>query len=165
MAYDADPSATHDPATGGTPTAAWGDILNANFAAIGAAPTSYTPTWTASSVNPAIGNGTLSGHYVLLGKRLWVHIGITWGTTTTNGTGNYSFGLPSVTSAAYRQCGLTAIGLDAGVTNYIGVASVAASSSVVSFILDRSANPWGAAAPFAWGTADELVIEGELWVA
>lgn len=55
----------------------------------------YTPAWTASSVNPSIGNGTLTGRYRRLPGRT-VHLRVTWvrGTTTNMGSGTYSFGLP-----------------------------------------------------------------------
>ena len=32
--------------------------------------TSFTPTWTASTSNPAIGNGTLRGYYLKIGRMI-----------------------------------------------------------------------------------------------
>ncbi len=52
-------------------------------------------TWTASSVNPSLGNGLLEGEYQLLGsKGVHLHVGLTIGTTTTPGTGYWIFNLP-----------------------------------------------------------------------
>lgn len=59
-----------------------------------AAWTSYTPSWTASSVNPAIGNGSITGGYMRVGKTIDFKIRIAIGSTTTTGTGNYRFSLP-----------------------------------------------------------------------
>lgn len=55
---------------------------------------SYTPTWTAATTNPVLGNGTLIGRYQKLGRTVTVHINLTAGSTTTFGSGNYSFALP-----------------------------------------------------------------------
>ncbi|MFF9285387.1 hypothetical protein [Streptomyces griseosporeus] len=54
---------------------------------------SYTPTWTAST-NPAIGNGTIVGRYMKIGRTVIGHINITAGSTTTFGSGAYNFSLP-----------------------------------------------------------------------
>lgn len=56
--------------------------------------TSYTPTWTGATTNPVVGNATLLGYYSLNGKTCHVHIDLTTGTTTTYGSGVWSFGLP-----------------------------------------------------------------------
>lgn len=165
MAYDADPSATHNPATGGTPTAAWGVILNANFAAIGAAPTSYSPAWTASSVNPAIGNGSIVGAYIQLGKLVFVDIAIVMGSTTTFGTGTYSFSLPGgMTAMAGRTQHILAHGLDSGTAHRTGTAYVAAGASVFE-VASNATLQWSPSVPHTWATSDEIHIHGFLWVA
>lgn len=65
------------------------------FEAEVAAMTAYTPTWAASG-SPAIGNGTLAGYYLQVGKMVDFKIGLVGGTTTTWGTaGNqWTFTLP-----------------------------------------------------------------------
>lgn len=67
--------------------------------------TSYTPTWTASS-NPTIGNGTLSGRYVKLGRMVTVEINVIAGSTTTFGSGSYNWNLPFASASS----GVTAVG-------------------------------------------------------
>ena len=54
----------------------------------------YTPTWTASVTNPSIGNGTLSGKYIQIGKFIQANILIQFGSTTSFGNGDYIFRLP-----------------------------------------------------------------------
>jgi hypothetical protein len=74
-----------------------------NLKAIGDAWTSYTPTWTSTGSAPAIGNGSLAGAYILAGKLCHFRASVTFGTTTTFGTGAYSIGLPTaaITSPFY----------------------------------------------------------------
>lgn len=64
-----------------------------------AAWTSFTPVWTAASVNPAIGNGTLAGAYRQIGKTLDCRFTINAGGTTTFGTGQWQITLPNSLSA------------------------------------------------------------------
>ncbi|MGW1158421.1 hypothetical protein ACWD5Q_06510 [Streptomyces sp. NPDC002513] len=66
------------------------DQLNSFFGAW----TVYTPAWTASTTNPVIGNGTITGRYMKVGRTVYCHINVTAGSTTTFGSGNYSFSLP-----------------------------------------------------------------------
>lgn len=56
--------------------------------------TSFTPAWSATGSPPAIGNGSLFGHYALQGKVCTVFINITAGTTTTFGSGGLRLSLP-----------------------------------------------------------------------
>lgn len=60
-----------------------------------AAWTTYTPTWAGATTNPVIGNGTLTGAYRQIGKTIWVRITMTMGTTTTYGSGGWTWTLPS----------------------------------------------------------------------
>lgn len=61
--------------------------------------TSYTPTMTASTTNPTLGNGTLVGAYTKVGRSVTVRIHYIFGSTSTAGSGNYSWALP-VTAAS-----------------------------------------------------------------
>lgn len=56
--------------------------------------TSYTPTWTAATTNPVLGNGTLVGRYMRSGRTITFDINLIPGTTTTFGSGNYAFAIP-----------------------------------------------------------------------
>lgn len=61
---------------------------------IGGVWTTYTPTWTAATTNPTIGNGTLTGRYVVIGKVCHAMVYVLAGTTTNAGSGAYSFTYP-----------------------------------------------------------------------
>lgn len=86
----------------------------------GTAWTTYTPTWTAATTNPTLGNGTLVGRWARVdGRTIVAHINLTIGSTTTLGSGAYSFALP-VTSA---NAGASIIGNAQalqGATRYLG---------------------------------------------
>lgn len=56
--------------------------------------TDYTPTWTASTTNPTIGNGSILGRYVRIGNLVVYWGKILFGTTTTAGSGGYMVTLP-----------------------------------------------------------------------
>lgn len=57
--------------------------------------TSYTPSWTASTTNPSLGNGTIVGRYQKIGRFVAFHVNLITGSTTTYGSGTYNFSLPS----------------------------------------------------------------------
>lgn len=56
--------------------------------------TSYPVTWTSSGTAPAKGNGTLVGYYSKIGRQVTVKIEFNSGSTTTFGTGYYTWSLP-----------------------------------------------------------------------
>jgi hypothetical protein len=72
------------------------DQFNSMFAAW----TSYTPTWTAATTNPVLGNGTLVGRGIKWGRTQIYHINLVMGSTTTYGTGAYSFDVPATSANA-----------------------------------------------------------------
>ncbi|MER7794912.1 hypothetical protein [Streptomyces sp. NPDC097640] len=55
----------------------------------------YTPTWTSTGTNPSIGNGNLSGRYWRNGSLVQGSISMTIGSSTTLGTSNYFWQLPT----------------------------------------------------------------------
>lgn len=82
--------ASGDTTTVPTNLAVYRDALKAESEAW----TSYTPAWTASSVNPVIGNGTIVGAYQQVNKKVAFSVVITMGSTTTYGTGTYIVTIP-----------------------------------------------------------------------
>jgi hypothetical protein len=61
---------------------------------------SYTPTWTASTTNPVLGNGTIVGRYIKVGRMVFGHINLIMGSTTTYGSGSYNWTLPATAANA-----------------------------------------------------------------
>lgn len=60
----------------------------------GGAWTAYTPTITASTINPTIGNGVVGGRYIQQGKTVHFRMWYYHGTTSQRGSGYWSFSLP-----------------------------------------------------------------------
>lgn len=115
----------------------------------------YTPAWTGSVGNPALGNGTLAGHYVKVDKQVTVNARLVIGGTTTFGSGTWSISLPFAISASARAVGACLL-LDSGTVLVAAVAIGAAGATTVNF------NPTGASAavsstvPFTWAVGDTL---------
>lgn len=165
MPFDADPAATHNPTLDDIVPVSWLDLINANFAAIGAAWTSFTPTWTGAGGNPAIGNGTLTGAYLQIGKTLHFRIAVTMGSTTTYGSGEWSFTLPnSLTSAGAKQI-VPAAALDTGTAYRVGMGRVNASATAFFIASDGGGNGWSATVPHTWASGDTLQVNGTIEVA
>lgn len=57
-------------------------------------PVSYTPVWASTGTQPSIGDGTLVGRYALRGKMCLLTIAQVMGSTTTYGSGRWSWSLP-----------------------------------------------------------------------
>jgi hypothetical protein len=86
----------------------------------GGAWTTYAPVWTASTTNPAIGNGSHEGYYTQVGKTVHFSIETTFGSTTTRGVGAYQWTLPVPPATNRRQIASANI-LRYGVVEYPGV--------------------------------------------
>ncbi|MDH6435617.1 hypothetical protein M2158_004094 [Streptomyces sp. SAI-144] len=67
--------------------------------------TSDTPAWTASTTNPVIGNGTLNGRYLKVGRTVHRVVDLLTGSTTTYGSGTYAFSMPVAAASAVNQLG------------------------------------------------------------
>ena len=89
---------------------------------------SYTPVWTASTTNPTLGDGTLTGRHTQIGKLATVVINLTIGSTTNIGSGIYAFSLP-ITKSGSVHIGLWWLNKP-GVGNYVGNAYTATSTTV-----------------------------------
>lgn len=125
----------------------------------GLAWTAYTPTWTATTTNPAIGNGTIVGAYVQIGKTVHARVTITMGSTTTYGTGNWMISLPVAAKASIRFSGhLESVDTSAAssVTGRVtGLGSVAypVASPLTAGGYDR---PMTSTVPIPWANTDVL---------
>lgn len=126
--------------------------------------TTYTPTWTGSGSNPAIGNGSLTGEYRQLGKSVLVNINLTVGSTTTFGSGTYSYSLPF--AAATRNFLGPALAIDSGSAVYTGEAYIGSGASVINCYSPTGASgasptSWSTANPMTWAVNDSATIQAE----
>lgn len=121
----------------------------------------YTPTWTSSGTAPAIGNATVVGRYVEFGKLVHCRGAITFGNTSTFGTGDYAFALP-VPAASYGNTDPlgTATLYDNNTGNFY-IAAVARLTSTTMRIEYPATygGAWtfaGATAPWTWDDPDVI---------
>ena len=127
--------------------------------------TPYTPTWRASGTQPVLGNGSLIGVYTRAGRSIDFRIGIAMGSTTTYGTGTYSFDLP--VPAATGEVGYVAgraamvdasAGVRAGRDVLIGTATaINLSSEAGAFV--------GQTVPWTWANTDYSQARGRFEAA
>lgn len=140
----------------------WRVIAHEQGAAI-----AYTPTWTAS-VNPSIGNGTITGLYYLRGRTCWLDVYLVMGSTTTFGTGAWSLSIPFTSKAmdtGVPPSGvMTAFAFDSGTNYRLGTGSLI-STAALRTIFDSSADYTGPTVPITWANGDGLRITGIYLVA
>lgn len=92
-------------ATQWTANVSTGQILTASkLQEIGASGNLYTPAWTASTTNPVINNGSISGNWVQINKWIFGQIFIVVGSTTNVGSGFYRFSVPVAISGNTNLC-------------------------------------------------------------
>jgi len=126
--------------------------------------TAYTPIWTASTSNPTLGNGTLQGRYIQIGKLVVVFITFIFGSTSSFGVGNHYLSLPfEAQSSGGGMFDGFARFRDTGVANYFRIAGVATSLSSTKITLFTSLtgndNNWTPTSPFSMGVNDTLIIQ------
>jgi hypothetical protein len=120
--------------------------LNANTSAVSALP-AESPVWEeaadlvwdADSVSPTLNNGTLDGAVLQQSSLATLLISWSRGSTTTNGTGVYSFSVPSnisTTSTFTVHSGMgSAMFTDASTgTNYVGVCQYIAGGGIMCYL-------------------------------
>lgn len=114
-----------------------------------------TPTWTASSVNPAIGNGSISNNVDVIDGILYNNVSLTAGSTTTFGTGEWSFGLPYTAKS-------TAVGtawiLDNGTAYYVGAVKIESGNATAQVFISGGVTAISSATPMTWANGDRLIF-------
>jgi hypothetical protein len=121
-------------------------------------PIAYTPTITSGGTAPSLGDGTIAGYASRNGSIVNVNIVFTVGSTTTLGTGDLRFSLPSwaPNSNGYIQVCGTALLYD-GATYYTGVVQIPNSQQYARIFRDTS-GPVIATSPATWNTGDTFVL-------
>lgn len=126
----------------------------------GAAWTTFTPSWTGSTTNPSLGNGTVSAAYRLDGKTCFFRMHYTYGTTTNFGSGAWAWSVPIPvlefgTASMFCQ--------DQSATlRYPAVGYVTNSNVGRGATYSPSGGNAGLSSsnPFTWASADQLIIGG-----
>jgi len=126
--------------------------------------TSFTASWTAVSVNPAIGNGTLTANYRRRGDTAEIEYQITAGSTTTFGTGDWIFGVPSgltinTTKLQQSSSTNTIIGFGGTVQGaYHSTVAIYDTTTQFRAAADNQAGRVTASSPEAWANGQTLMV-------
>lgn len=110
------------------------------------ASTSYVPVITASGTAFSIGNGTIIGRYIKVGRSVTVYGYFSFGSTTSYGTGTYDISIPvaaGTTATAYTGYGIFT---DASTSiRYLIGFTIASGASVATFFRDLDTAAFGPA--------------------
>lgn len=154
-------STPHDATAGAVLTAAqWDATVRDGFTAFGAM-TSYTPTWGSSGTAPTLGNGTLTGFYTQVQKTVFFRLKLTTGSTSTYGTGNYTFTLP-VSPISGSRFAFDGLLFDSSASALYGFTAQANGSTTIN-VYNQTASPlsaFTATAPVTLATGDTVDING-----
>jgi hypothetical protein len=132
--------------------------------------TAYTPTWTAASTNPVIGNGTIQGYYKVIGKTCFVRGNIAMGSTTTFGSGEWYVSMPFTASHADAIL-MTVTLLDNGSAWYNATLNGARAGfntkAAMQFVNHNNgtAGDVNATNPFTWTNTDRFIWNGSYQIA
>lgn len=122
--------------------------------------TSYAPTWGAASVSPNIGNGVITGRYFKVGRTIVTQIGLTLGSSTTTGTGDWSFTVPIISAnltglGQYFWTGAVHM-IRQGAARYNGVALLGTNTSNLAITVPNSGGDYIVQGnfPATWAATD-----------
>lgn len=115
----------------------------------------YTPTWTAPTTNPALGNGTLVGRFDRHDKEVTATLDLLMGSTTTFGSGQYSFGIP-LQAAAGRDFVGSAWLLDSGTAFFVGTVLVVGGALSAQVYFNNTSTSMSSVVPITLATGDRL---------
>lgn len=122
----------------------------------------HTPVWASSGTAPSIGNGTLSCPYKITGDWCFFHFLFAPGSSTTFGTGNYTWTLPLTTVSGFELV-FTMRVHDAGTADLSYIAEINGGSNLLSFYYAGIATARlniSQTAPITWVNGDNLSISG-----
>lgn len=120
-----------------------------------AAWTAYTPTWTAATSNPTLGNGSLVGFWLQVGKLTFFRLKLTIGSTTNLGSGAYSWSLPATAAASFA--GIGAFITKSGASTFSACGAMTDGTGANMQAVSASGRVSGTV-PSAWATGDTLAI-------
>jgi hypothetical protein len=121
---------------------------------------SYTPSWTSSGTAPALGNGSITGSYVRIGDLGWFSIQFIAGSTTTFGTGAYSFSLPAGWTGVNRRQPVSLMVFDSSASQRWGGSAIVNNSTTVGNGAFDTEDNMGQTVPFTFANSDQILIAG-----
>lgn len=120
----------------------------------------WVPVWSTSGTAPSVGDGTLTGRYKQIGKTVHYNMTLTWGTTTSAGTGTWSFTTPIDVQTARLPLPTMAIDVSAALGYPCVARTTTASPNILAIYTSTPAVIAGSTVPFVWANTDQLIING-----
>ena len=118
---------------------------------------SYTPVWASSGTQPAIGNGILSGSYIEQGDLLICQIRMLIVSTTTFGTGIYTWSIPPGYTMLFPMHGVASVFDTSAGTVFGGIARLN-SGTTIAIINTSNGAFWTSTAPITWADGDDMGV-------
>jgi hypothetical protein len=128
--------------------------LQSSRCSIVEAPTAYASVWSAPTP-PSLGNGTFSSSYTRSGNICTVNIQLVAGSTTSFGTGDWTFTVPYLAAAAASGA---ARAFDSGTGYNFGIVGIEAGQNVVFIVRPGTAELFDSNSPQVWAVGDALNI-------
>lgn len=116
--------------------------------------TSYFPTWTSTGTAPALGNATVAAKYARIGRTIIYQGRITFGTTSTYGTGNYRLSLPVTAKAITDVFVIGELSAQDTGTAYYWFPAYLVSTTTIGGLINGTATVWDSARPHTWASTD-----------
>jgi len=137
-----------------------GQILTAaTMNQIGAATENYTPVWTATTTNPILNNGSLSGNYFRIQNLIIGQIFLVVGSTTNVGVGFYRFTVPfNISGQNVFTATCSILDNSAGFQNFVGTGIATVTGSNVIEFRTHNAGTFTNAVPIPFGNGDQLRV-------
>lgn len=123
--------------------------------------TTYAPTWSTTGTPPAIGNGTVSGRYArMYGRTYLAEFFLQAGSTTTFGTGSFTFTLPNGLTSVNNAIGVAAV-VDNSVGPWLAILQCSATATCLAYTntsqTDARAAVVTGTSPMTWAVNDLLI--------
>lgn len=117
--------------------------------------TSYTPVWSSTGTAVSLGNGSIWGRYVQFGSTCIALIEMVCGSTTTFGSGTYSWTLPLLSANpsdgdSNWSAGTGAARAHNATSWWTGTSSVPKNSTAMRIYSHSAGAEWGPSQPFTW---------------
>lgn len=155
-------------------TSAWGNLVGARTTYLDAVMEdvladwqSYPVQWLSSGTAPSAGNGPFTARYKQIGKRVDFEISLTMGSTTTLGTGSWSWTLP--VGASQSPHNVHPLGRwfvnDVSTNNNYGGFAMSFGASLFCFVQASPLTLVVNNSPIAWAVGDHIGIEGSYHAA
>lgn len=115
-------------------------------------------TWEGSVTDPVIGNGSFTSTITRKGRMVTIDIFILMGTTTTFGSGEWTFQLPSAMDNM-RPSHLVlgqALYEDFGNDFYVGIARMINGNNFIQMFADNNGSTVRSTVPYTWNSGDSL---------